>query len=812
MLSFLALMSCLGLPTQTAEAAIPEATPPADGMIVRECLAGFPYAQPPPTPVEPPPTGPPHPVTPRHTPLGTTTPTSTPSAMGGHIKGTVIDEAGLEVRGALLTIRSPAMIGGAQQVTTDEYGNFRFDGLPAGSYEVLAEMQGFGPVKKTGVEVLIGRTTQMTFELKSGSTAVVVVGERATIDTTTMTNEFLSKIPTGRSYQSALDQTAGVTGSGNPNSGGASSNENTILLDGVNTTDPVTGTFSTARKPRAPAPAGQDAAVRAPNPAPLVPSSLDWGATVYLSNDDSMSLASAQRLLWAVERRVQVSPAQVRPHELLNYFSFDTAPVNPGDTFSVLGSAEQSEPDKLTVAFAVRGVTPPHAPLDLTIVLDRSGSMSAEGRMEYLKRGLLKMKEGLQPGDRLDFVLFDDRLCTPLENFVVGRDDEHVLDAMIQALQPRGSTDMDLGLREGYRIATAGLTGSGRAEPPGRNRRVLLITDAELNTGSIDPDVVSEIGRAYERSGVRLTAVGVGRNFRDDVLDKLSEKGKGAYVYLGSEAVVDRIFGVGFESLTRTIAHDVQLSVNLPPSLAMERFYGEESSTDPADVQPIHYYAGTTQLFLQDLQMKGKKPVTTDPVTFLIHYTDPDTGEARSQSWQTSVGTLLESDPRNVNKGQALMAWTDFVLARAMTPRSYNVVNPCPPAFATWQDRVAELGPDTEIGWLDGITAPLCQGQAVTFPLTPRVSVPYTITVDSDAAVSGATLTCGRWSGTEALSGSDKVARFDASPGVCNLTVQGAVPLATQVQGGVPLSTQVQVPAVGGKLRCLVRAGAMSCS
>jgi hypothetical protein len=49
-----------------------------------------------------------------------------------------------------------------------------------------------------------------------------------------------------------------------------------------------------------------------------------WGATVFLSNDDSMSLASAQRVLFALSRGLPLDPAQVRPHELLNYFSFDT--------------------------------------------------------------------------------------------------------------------------------------------------------------------------------------------------------------------------------------------------------------------------------------------------------------------------------------------------------------------------------------------------------------------------------------------------------------------------------------------------------
>ena len=97
---------------------------------------------------------------------------------------------------------------------------------------------------------------------------------------------------------------------------------------------------------------------------------LDWGATVYLSNDDSMSLASAQRLLWAVDRGAGFSSGEVRPHELLNYFSFDTAPVAPGETFSVLGGAEQ-DGDTLSVALAVQGAMPPRQPLDLTLVIGR---------------------------------------------------------------------------------------------------------------------------------------------------------------------------------------------------------------------------------------------------------------------------------------------------------------------------------------------------------------------------------------------------------------------------------------------------------
>lgn len=516
--------------------------------------------------------------------------------------------------------------------------------------------------------------------------------------------------------------------------------------------------------------------------------SLDWGATIYLSNDDSMSLASAQRLLWAIQNKGPVTTSQVRPHELLNYFSFETDPIARGDLFSVKGSAEQTEPGVMTFAFAVKGATPPRKPLDLTVVLDRSGSMSAEGRMDYLKRGLSKMEGQLVRGDRVDLVLFDHEVCTPLENFVVGRDDPSLLTNAIAALQPRGSTDLDLGLKEGYRIANA------RTDAGDRNRRMMLISDALLNTGDVNPNTVSEVAKAYESSDIRLTAIGVGRDFNDKVLDMLTEKGKGAYVYLGSEAVVDRVFGIGFPSLVQTIAHDVRFALDLPPSLAMKKFYGEESSTDPEDVQPIHYYAGTTQLFLQDLQLRGR-PVPSDPVTLTIEWKDAESGAPKKQAFTTTVGALLDSDPRNMRKARALMAWTDLILEKSMGG------SPCGASFATWQDRVGAVGEDAELQWLDGLTSPLCGAQPV-IPREPARGVAFKVKVDSDLPIAEVGLTCSGRTQTEALSGSDTVARFaSATPGGCTLSLQG----------NVPMTAKVEVPTTGGEVRCTVRGGRVSC-
>lgn len=516
---------------------------------------------------------------------------------------------------------------------------------------------------------------------------------------------------------------------------------------------------------------------------------LDWGATVYLSNDDSMSLASAQRTLYSLKQKQRPSPREVRPHELLNYFSFDVAPVQEGHTFSVLGGAEQ-DGDTLSVSLAVRGANPERQPLDLTLALDRSCSMRQEGRMEYTKRGLSQLTDQLQDGDRVDVVLFDSGVCTPLENFVVGRDDPSILDLTISQLQPKGSTNLDGGLREAYRIQG----GRDAKETDLRNQRVVLITDAELNAGLVDEDLVSEVAKQYEAHDVRLSGIGVGRTFNDTLLDKLTEKGKGAYVYLGSEAVVDRVFGPGFDSLTRTIAHDVQFSLELPDSLAMERFYGEEASTVAADIQPIHYYAGTTQLFLQDLAIRDGDLVLDDPVRMRIRYTDAVTGEPAEEVLHTTVGALVDGDHHNLHKGQALMAFADTTMAWAMR------ADPCGAPLAAYRQTLPTLQDDAEIGYTSQLLGGLC---GVDLSVMPPPGVAYKVKVDADMPIAEVALQCGDGRHAARLSGSDTVARFEGiAPGACTVRLEGTV----------PMMAAVEVPETGGDLRCIVRGGRLSCS
>ncbi|MBA3545415.1 MAG: VWA domain-containing protein [Nannocystis sp.] len=430
----------------------------------------------------------------------------------------------------------------------------------------------------------------------------------------------------------------------------------------------------------------------------------DWGQAIYLSNDDTMSLSSAQRVIFAIDKFLPLPIEHIRPHELLNYFSFETAPVAATDDFSVLADIA---PDPKTagiynLALAIKG-----RPVDmqsrrnanLTFVVDRSGSMSDEGRMSYLKRGMTQMMGQLKQGDLVNVVLFDHEECTPIENFVVGRDNPEILKKAIDKMQPRGSTDVNLGLTKGYELADRGFQQT-------YNNRVVLVTDALANTGTTDPRTMAMVGKYYDSRKIRLSGVGVGREFNDALLDKLTERGRGAYVFLGSEAEVDAVFGSRFISLLETTAMDVHFQLHLPPSLRMNVFYGEESSVVKEDVQSIHYFANTSQLFLSDLMARGGKLRPQDQIMLTIEYEDPETGTEMIEERAFTLGEIGQEDAFNVRKGRLLIGWADRLaqLATRPMPAGRGLM------AGTWEDpdgwQACDTG-RTELGALaQGMTDP----------------------------------------------------------------------------------------------------------
>ena len=176
-------------------------------------------------------------------------------AIDGSISGVVKDKSGQALPGVSVTVKSPVLQGTRTAVTKGD-GTYRIPGLPPGAgYLVSFLLSGFKVVTRSELSVGVNLDTQVnaTMELADVQTEVVVTGEAPVVDitqTNTSTNynsQYLRQIPVGsanRSYQSLLNQTPGVVGTSNPNVLGSSTIENSYMIDGINTTDPITHTWT----------------------------------------------------------------------------------------------------------------------------------------------------------------------------------------------------------------------------------------------------------------------------------------------------------------------------------------------------------------------------------------------------------------------------------------------------------------------------------------------------------------------------------------------------------------------------------------
>jgi outer membrane receptor protein involved in Fe transport len=173
----------------------------------------------------------------------------------GRIEGRVSGENGDPLPGVTVQVSSPALQGDRIAVT-DAGGNFRFVGLPVGTYNLRASLEGFGIVEQPSINVQLDRTVTLALTLTGAfGEEVTISGTAPIIDTTSTTSganfgeELIEDLPTTRTFTGLAFQAPGVVSGGlgrNPSIGGASAAENRYVIDGLDTTNAAFGTVGTA--------------------------------------------------------------------------------------------------------------------------------------------------------------------------------------------------------------------------------------------------------------------------------------------------------------------------------------------------------------------------------------------------------------------------------------------------------------------------------------------------------------------------------------------------------------------------------------
>ncbi|MFH1229992.1 MAG: von Willebrand factor type A domain-containing protein [Planctomycetota bacterium] len=269
----------------------------------------------------------------------------------------------------------------------------------------------------------------------------------------------------------------------------------------------------------------------------------------------------------------------IRTEEFVNFFDYNYAPPVQ-DTFAIHLEAAPAKFGKNCYLQRI-GIKGKEITVDqrknaiLTFVIDCSGSMQREDRLELVKRSLRLLIDQLREGDKIGITVYQTRGRVLMSH--KGLSERNEILTAIDLLQSDGSTNAEEGIRLGYEIAE-------KAFQPGCINRVILCTDGVANEGQTSAENILKEIKKYVDKGIYLSAIGFGMgNYNDILLEKLGDKGNGHYAYVDNIAEAKRVFVENLTGTLQVIAKDVKVQVDFNPAVVRSyRLLGYENR-DVAD-------------------------------------------------------------------------------------------------------------------------------------------------------------------------------------------------------------------------------------
>ncbi|MBE2199450.1 MAG: VWA domain-containing protein [Anaerolinea sp.] len=232
-----------------------------------------------------------------------------------------------------------------------------------------------------------------------------------------------------------------------------------------------------------------------------------------------------------------------------------------------------------------------HTPLNLALVLDRSGSMAGQ-KITDLKEAAKWAVEQLDDRDQVSIVVFDDRaeVIVPSQPAV----NKTAVLAQIERIDERGGTSMSLGIQQGLDQLQAGAG-------PGRVSRMLLLTDGETWE---DEGQCRQLAQQAAQMGIPLTALGLGEEWNQNLLTDLASLSGGTWEYIDTPDKMAPAFSQVVQAMQGVVATNASLTLRLVTGVRPRAVWRVAPLIDRLSHNALS--ERDVQVYLGDLPSKGQ--------------------------------------------------------------------------------------------------------------------------------------------------------------------------------------------------------------
>ena len=340
----------------------------------------------------------------------------------------------------------------------------------------------------------------------------------------------------------------------------------------------------------------------------------------FSSNVDTASYANVRSFL----TRNQWPPKDaVRIEELINYFSYEypqASGPNPITPNMEVAAAPWNPQHRLVrVGIKAKDVPMGQKPGNLVFLIDVSGSMSTPERLPLLKSGLRMLVDKLTESDKVSVVTYAGASGIALQP--TSGDRKNDIFRVIEGLQAQGGTNGGAGIQTAYEMAVSNFINGGV-------NRVILATDGDFNIGITNQNDLVRLIEDKAKSGVFLTVLGFGNNFKDSLLVKLADRGHGNYAFIDGLNEARKVLVEQMGSTLMTVAKDVKIQIEFNPAqvtayrligyenrvLAAQDFNNDQK--DAGDMGAGHTVTALFEVVPRGVEINVPGPSGVDPLRY----------------------------------------------------------------------------------------------------------------------------------------------------------------------------------------------------
>ena len=206
------------------------------------------------------------------------------------------------------------------------------------------------------------------------------------------------------------------------------------------------------------------------------------------------------------------------------------------------------------------------APVNVAIVLDRSGSMEGE-KIERAKEAAIMALNMLDERDILSVVTYSDTVSVLVPATKVS--DRRDIIRMIRSIYADGSTALFAGVSKGAAEVR-------KFYDQNRVNRVILLSDGLANIGPDSPAALGDLGASLGKAGISVSTIGLGLGYNEDLMVRLARKSDGNHAFVENSRDLARIFEYEFQDVLSVVAQDVEIEISCSPGIRPIRVIGRD--------------------------------------------------------------------------------------------------------------------------------------------------------------------------------------------------------------------------------------------